>query len=185
MWADATTCWPACWSTASSSLTRPVRGSGLRMKQQLAASAVLAEGHRPVYSHHRPDPRGRNRLNQRPGKVLDWRPLPKSSPHHYDADDHRVATIARIRWNLRAAKGSVSRAVDTPPKSPRLGRWQQVLADAPDQNLAFGVRAAVADHLGRTPPRAALNAARRRGRALVLQVPGEADADVGDRQYLG
>jgi hypothetical protein len=27
-----------------------------------------------------------------------------------------------------------------PPKSPRLGRWQQVLADALDQNLAIGVR---------------------------------------------
>jgi hypothetical protein len=31
-----------------------------------------------------------------------------------------------------------------PPKPPRLGRWQQVLADALDQNLAIGVRAAVA-----------------------------------------
>jgi hypothetical protein len=39
-----------------------------------------------------------------------------------------------------------------PPKSHRLGRWQQVLADALDQNLAIGVRAAVADHLGRAPP---------------------------------
>jgi IS30 family transposase len=28
----ATTCWPACWSTVCSLLTRPVRGSGLRMK---------------------------------------------------------------------------------------------------------------------------------------------------------
>lgn len=36
-----------------------------------------------------------------------------------------------------------------PPKSPRLGRWQQVLADALDQNLAIGVRAAVADRLDR------------------------------------
>jgi hypothetical protein len=39
-----------------------------------------------------------------------------------------------------------------PAKPPRLGRWQQVLADALDQNLAIGVRAAVADHLGRAPP---------------------------------
>jgi hypothetical protein len=39
-----------------------------------------------------------------------------------------------------------------PPKSPRLGRWQQVLADALDQNLAIGVRAAVAGHLGQLPP---------------------------------
>ena len=66
-----------------------------------------------------------------------------------------------------------------PPKSPRLGRWQQVLADALDQNLAIGVRAAVADHLGRAPTRAELTAARRAahslaalGRARVLHVPG-------------
>ena len=78
-----------------------------------------------------------------------------------------------------------------PPKPPRLGRWQQVLADALDQNLAIGVRAAVADHLGRAPTRAELTAARRAahglaalGSARVLHVPGEVDADVGDRQYL-
>jgi hypothetical protein len=79
-----------------------------------------------------------------------------------------------------------------PPKSPRLGRWQQLLADALDQNLAIGVRAAVADHLGRAPTRAELTAARRAahsfaavGRARMLHVPGaEADADVGDRTYL-
>ena len=46
-----------------------------------------------------------------------------------------------------------------PPESPRLGRWQQVLADALDQNLAIGVRAAIADHLGRAPTRAELTAA--------------------------
>lgn len=39
-----------------------------------------------------------------------------------------------------------------PSKSPRSGRWQQVLTDAIDKNLAIGVRAAVADHLGRTRP---------------------------------
>src|SRR4029453_9372953 len=79
-----------------------------------------------------------------------------------------------------------------PPKSPRLGWWQQVLADALDQNLAIGVRAAIADHLSRAPTRAELTAARRAahslaalGRARVLHVPGaEADADVGDRNYL-
>ena len=77
------------------------------------------------------------------------------------------------------------------PKSPRLGRWQQVLTDALDQNLAIGVRAAVADHLGRPPTRAELTAARRAahslaalGRARVLRVPGEVDADAGDRNYL-
>ena len=77
-------------------------------------------------------------------------------------------------------------------KVPRLGRWQQVLADALDQNLAIGVRAAVADHLGRTPTRAELNAARRAahsltniGLARVFSVPGaDADANGGDRSYL-
>jgi hypothetical protein len=79
-----------------------------------------------------------------------------------------------------------------PPKSKRLGRWQQVFADALEQNLAVGVRAAVADHLGRTPTRAELTAARRAahglaasGRARVLHVPGaDADAGLGDRDYL-
>jgi hypothetical protein len=47
-------------------------------------------------------------------------------------------------------------------KVPRLGRWRQVLADALEQNLAIGVRAVVADHLGRAPNRAELTAARRR-----------------------
>ena len=79
-----------------------------------------------------------------------------------------------------------------PPKSPRLGRWQKLLADALDQNVAIGVRAAVADHLGRAPTRAELTAARRAahglaalGRARVLHVPGaDADANAGDRNYL-
>jgi hypothetical protein len=67
-----------------------------------------------------------------------------------------------------------------------------VLADALDRNLAIGVRAAVADHLGRAPTRTELTAARRAahslaglGRAQVLHVPGaDADADSGDRDYL-
>jgi predicted DNA-binding transcriptional regulator AlpA len=46
---------------------------------------------------------------------------------------------------------SLYRRARSPKPSP-LGRWQQVLADALDQNLAIGVRAAVADHLGRAPP---------------------------------
>jgi hypothetical protein len=79
-----------------------------------------------------------------------------------------------------------------PPKPPRLGRWQQVLADGLEKNRAIGVRAAVADHLGRAPTRAELTAARRAahslaslGRAQVLHVPGaEGGADVGDRNYL-
>jgi hypothetical protein len=79
-----------------------------------------------------------------------------------------------------------------PPKSPHLGRWQQVLADALNQHLAVGVRAAVADHLGRTPTRAELTAARRAahrlaavGGAQLLHVPGsDADDSAGDRNYL-
>ena len=79
-----------------------------------------------------------------------------------------------------------------PPKPPRLGRWQQVLVDGLDNNLAIGVRAAVADHLGRAPTRAELTAARRAahrlatlGRARVLHVPGaDGDANAGDRTYL-
>ena len=39
------------------------------------------------------------------------------------------------------------------PQPPRWGWWQQVLADALDQNLALGVRAAVADHVGKRPGR--------------------------------
>jgi hypothetical protein len=79
-----------------------------------------------------------------------------------------------------------------PLKPPRLGRWQQVFAEALDQNLAVGVRATVIDHLGRTPTRAELNAARRAahsfaatGRARVLYVPGVNPDDAsGDRSYL-
>ena len=78
-----------------------------------------------------------------------------------------------------------------PSKSQRLGRWQQVLADALDQNLAIGVQAAVADHLGRAPTRAELNAARRAahslalGRARALYVPGaDGDENAGDRNHL-
>jgi hypothetical protein len=79
-----------------------------------------------------------------------------------------------------------------PPRSPHLGRWQQVLTDALEANLAIGVRATVADHLGRTPSRAELNAARRAahslaavGRAHLHYAPGaDADANAGDRNYL-
>jgi hypothetical protein len=79
-----------------------------------------------------------------------------------------------------------------PSNPPRLGRWQQVLTDALDHNLAIGVRAAVADHLGCTPSRAELNAARRAahglaglGPARVLHVAGsDGDDNAGDRSYL-
>lgn len=77
-----------------------------------------------------------------------------------------------------------------PSKAQRLSRWQRVLADAPDQNLAIGVRAAVADHLGRAPTRAELTAARRAahslaalGRARAHHVP-DAENTARDRTYL-
>lgn len=45
-------------------------------------------------------------------------------------------TVSRVWSGYRRAR---------PPKSPRLGRWQQVLADAlEEKNLAIGVRAAIA-----------------------------------------
>jgi hypothetical protein len=67
-----------------------------------------------------------------------------------------------------------------------------VLAEALDQNLAVGVRAAVADHLGRAPTRAELTAARRAAHSLaalglgrVLHMPGaDGEDDAGDRSYL-
>jgi hypothetical protein len=79
-----------------------------------------------------------------------------------------------------------------PPKPPRLGRWQQVLANALDENVAVGDRATVTDSLGRAPTRAELTAARRGahslavlGRARVPHVPGaDLDAYTGDRSYL-
>jgi hypothetical protein len=72
-----------------------------------------------------------------------------------------------------------------------LGRWQNGLAHALDQNRAIGVRAAVADHLGR-PTRAELTAARRAAhrlaaldRAGLFQLPGaDAAGNAGDRTYL-
>jgi hypothetical protein len=79
-----------------------------------------------------------------------------------------------------------------PPKPPRLGRWQQVVADALDQNRAIGVREGFADHLGRTPTWAELSAARRAahslaalGPARVLYVQGaDADDNAGNSNYL-
>jgi hypothetical protein len=88
--------------------------------------------------------------------------------------------------------GAWSRYRRSSTKVPRLGRWQQVLADALDQNVAIGVRAAVTDHLGRVPNRGELTAGRRAAHRLValglaraLYIPGaDAAADAGDRNYL-
>ena len=77
-----------------------------------------------------------------------------------------------MRWQ----NGSIwrFRCLELLPKSsaaqvPRLGRWQEVLADKLE-NLAVGVRAAAADHLGRAPTRAELTAARRAAQGLALSV---------------
>jgi|SRR5215211_471326 len=66
-----------------------------------------------------------------------------------------------------------------PPTHHAWAVWQQVLANALDENVAVGVRATVTDNLGRAPTRAELTAARRAahslavlGRARVLHVPG-------------
>jgi hypothetical protein len=113
--------------------------------------------------------------------------MPRGPPAH-PASTQQILELRDqgLTWNEVAqqvdmtASGAWSRYRKArPPKSPRLGRWQQVLADALDQNLAIGVRAAVADHLCRAPTRAELTAARRAahslallGRARVLHVPG-------------
>jgi hypothetical protein len=70
-----------------------------------------------------------------------------------------------------------------------LGRWQQVLADALDQNLAIVSVPAVADHRGRVRTRAELAAGRRQSRRLG-PCPRASRArrrcgapDAGDRTY--
>jgi hypothetical protein len=127
--------------------------------------------------------------------------LPAAAPPAHPASTQQILELRdqRLTWpeiaeqvdmTVSGAWRRYRRA--RPPKSPRFGRWQQVLADALDQNLAIGVQAVVADHLGRAPTRAELTAARRAarsiaasGRARVFHVPGaDADADTGDRTYL-
>jgi hypothetical protein len=118
---------------------------------------------------------------------------PASTKEILDLRDHGLtwAEVAkRVDMTVSGAWSRYRKA--RPPKPPRLGRWQQVFAEALDQNLAIGVRAAVIDHLGRAPTRAELNAARRAahsfastGRARVLYVPGaDPDDGSGDRSYL-
>jgi hypothetical protein len=120
-------------------------------------------------------------------------PLPASTQQILELRDRGLSwneVAEHVGMTVSGAWSRYRRA--RPPKSPRLGRWQQVLADALDQNLAIGVRAAVADHLGRAPTRADLTAARRAahslaasGYARVLHMSGaDADANAGDRSYL-
>jgi transcriptional regulator with XRE-family HTH domain len=122
-------------------------------------------------------------------------------PPAHPASTERILELRDqgLTWNEVAEQVGMTRSgawsryqKAQPRKSAHLGRWQQVLADALDRNLAIGVRAAVADHLGRAPTRAELSAARRAahsltalGHARVFYVPGaDADANVGDRNHL-
>jgi hypothetical protein len=124
-----------------------------------------------------------------------------SGPPAHPASTQQIVELRDqgLTWNEIAEQVDMTRSgawsryrKARPPKPPRLGRWQQVLADVLDQHLAVGVRATVADHLGRVPTRAELTAARRaahglaaNGRAQVLHVPGaDADENAGDRNYL-
>jgi hypothetical protein len=98
-----------------------------------------------------------------------WPSTPPGRRHHASwwSSSHPASTqqILQLRdqglsWNEVAERvdmtvsGAWSRYRRArPPKPPRLGCWQQVLADALEQNLAIGVGAAVFDHLGRAPPK--------------------------------
>jgi hypothetical protein len=118
----------------------------------------------------------------------------------YPASTHEILELRDqgLTWNEipeqvdMTVSGAWSRYRRRPPKSPRLGRWQQILANALDQNLAIGVRAAIVDHLGRAPSRAELTAERRAahrlaalGRAHALHVPSaDGNDNARDRTYL-
>jgi hypothetical protein len=79
-------------------------------------------------------------------------PHSASTDHIVELRDQGLTWIEVARQVGMTVSGVWSRdRTARPPKQPRLGRWQQVLVDALDQNLAIGVRAAVADHLGRGP----------------------------------
>lgn len=127
--------------------------------------------------------------------------LRRSGPPAHPASTDRILELRDqgLTWNEVAEQvdmtvsGAWSRYRRAQPPIPqRLGRWQQILADALDKNLAIGVRAAIADHLRRAPTRTELTAARRAAhslaasdRARVFHVPGaDADANAGDRTYL-
>jgi hypothetical protein len=75
---------------------------------------------------------------------------PASTQQILELRDHGLTwpeIAEQVDMTVSGAWSRYQRAL--PPKSPRLGRWQRVLAEALDENLAIGVRATVADHLGR------------------------------------
>ena len=113
-------------------------------------------------------------------------------------DVNRAADLYTQGWTLRQIGAELGVSRTTVSEQLRQAgvtmrrACSQVLADALDQNLAIGVWAAVADHLGRAPTRAELTAARRAahslptsGRARVFHVSGpDGDGSTGDRTYL-
>jgi hypothetical protein len=118
---------------------------------------------------------------------------PASTQEILDLRDQGLTWTEVAKQVNMTVSGALSRYRKArPPKPPRLGRWQQIFAEALDQNLVVGVRATVSDHLGRAPTRAELNAARRAahsfaatGRARIVYVPGaDPDDASGDRSYL-
>jgi hypothetical protein len=91
-------------------------------------------------------------------------------------------TVSGARSRYRRAR---------PPKSQRLGRWQQVLADGLDKNLAIGVLAALADHLGRAPHELSSplhdeppTVSRLSVASVCCMRWADADANAGDPNYL-
>jgi hypothetical protein len=129
------------------------------------------------------------------------RHLRRGGPPAYPASTQQIVELRDqgLTWNEVADQvdmtvpGAWSRRQRArPPRSARLGRWQQLLADALDQNFAIGVRTVVAGHLDRTPTRAELNAARRvayslaaLNRGCVLHAPSaDGNDSAGDRSLV-
>jgi hypothetical protein len=76
-----------------------------------------------------------------------------SGPPAYPASTQQILELRDqgLTWTEVAEQGDMTVSgtwsrywMARPPKSQRLGRWQQVLTDTLDKNLAIGVRAAVA-----------------------------------------
>ena len=79
-----------------------------------------------------------------PGASPRWSDVPEFSDLELRDQGLTWTEVAKpVDMTVSGAWSRYRRA--RPPKPPRLGRWQQVVADALDQNLAIGVRAAVAD----------------------------------------
>jgi hypothetical protein len=97
-----------------------------------------------------------------------------------------------LTWNETAEQVDMSvsgawqpLSADPPPNPPRLGRWQQVLADALDQNLAIGVGQLSLIILAEPRPvlSSPLPASRPRPRRLGLCPPAARAGCGSGRQY--